>query len=197
MEDKPFMARLDAGRGRTISALILACAIALIAIPSASAQIRLDIGVTIPKEIDLGYVASEDASSMNAEGFFDEFPFVALPEADLYYQQGFGHLKLGIGARAFSIFAESVIWPNAYAEYDYGRAAFEAQTGGGAFFMLGILPKSAFWKVFVPDISAWYRVGKRGVFRVGGGALGLYVPDILGNNMCILLYFGCKASILL
>jgi hypothetical protein len=179
---------------RKITILSLACAIALAAIPSASSQARLDIGAIAPKGTEIGF---GDVESTNTEGFLEEWPLLPLPEADLYYQGALGHLKFGIGARAFSIVVESMAWPDAYAEFDLGRVAIEVQVGGGAFVMLGLLTKSAFGQVFIPDLSAWLKVGRSGVFRLGVGATGLYVPEVLGDAMSILFYIGGKASIML
>jgi hypothetical protein len=177
---------------RGITAICLACALSLAAVPAASAQVRLDIGGIVLKELDN---SSKDPKARNLDGFLDEMPLLPLPEADLSYQWELGLLKLGIGARVFSLFAESMGWLDAYAELDLGRAAIEAQAGGGAFCMAGILNQAALGQVFIPDLSAWLKLGRSGAFRIGAGAAGLYVPKAFGNTMTIILYAGGKTSI--
>jgi hypothetical protein len=179
---------------RKITVLALACAIVLIATPPASSQARLDIGAIVPKGGDFSF---GKVATTNTDGFLDEWPLVPLPEVGLYYQGDFGLVKLGIGARVFSIIAENMAWPNAYAELDVGKVAIDAQVGAGAFFMLGLATRADFGQVLIPDISAWFKVGKIGVFRLGGGAAGLYVPEAFGKAMFILFYIGGKASMTL
>jgi hypothetical protein len=180
---------------RKLTVFFLACAIALVAIPSASSQMRLDIGVMVPRGAG---ITIGGATSTTLGSDVGNWPFIPIPEAGLYYQGDLGFLKLGIGARAFSFILESIVWPNAYAELDLGRVAIEAQVGGGAFLMFGLVnPDPTFGNVVIPDLSAWLKLGKKGVFRLGGGVIGLWVPETFGDTMPFLIYFGGKAAIML
>lgn len=177
---------------RRITVPSLACALALIAIPLASAQARLDIGVDVPRGVGTlvggnlgGFAGVLDAAV---------FPF---PEAALHYQFGEGIVKAGLGARAFTFIVESVAWPNAYVEVDLGPFAIEAQAGGGAFLLFGLYNDALFGRVFFPDLSAWYRMGKKQNFRLGLGCIGVFLPDYAGKALPFAFYFGGKfASIL-
>jgi hypothetical protein len=177
---------------KNVAALFLACALFLVAAPAALPQARLDIGGIFTKEID---ITTNDKTRKNVDDFLDELPVLPLPEISLRYQKGFGLMKLDIGARAFSLIAESIVWPEACAELDFGRASIEARVGGGVFAMFGILNRADFGRVFIPDLSAWLMVGKEGSFRLGVGAAGLYVPETMGNSMTVLIYLGGKTSI--
>ncbi|HTX72543.1 MAG TPA: hypothetical protein VMC79_06920 [Rectinemataceae bacterium] len=172
--------------------VIVAIVLALLAMPAFS-QVRLDIGVIVPR----GAGVSGDNGSVG--GVLSDWPFIPIPEAGLYYQWDLGLLKLGLGARAESLLLETFLWPNALAEVDIGPVAIEGKFGGGAFLMFGLDNNSATGKVFFPDLSAWFKLGKKGNFRLGGGVVGIYVPDseFFGNNMIYLLYLAGKASIML
>jgi hypothetical protein len=182
---------------RRMTVLFPAVAIAFafaVVVPAAS-EVRLDIGVMVPRGAGLTLGGSTTTTLGSNLG---NWPFIPLPEAGIYYQGDLGMLKLGIGARAYSVLLETILWPNGYAELDLGKVAIEAQMGGGAFLMLGMLPtKFETGKVFIPDVSAWFKIGKKGNFRLGGGFIGLYVPDAFGDVMPFLLYLGGKASLLL
>jgi hypothetical protein len=177
---------------RKVTALLFACALSLAATPPASPQVRIDLGGILSKEVD---IPSKDSKHRNLDGFLDELPVLPLPEASLRYQMDFGLLKAGAGLRAFSLIAETMAWPEAYAELDLGRASIEARLGGAAFLMFGISNQSAFGRVLVPDLSAWLKLGGAGAFRLGAGAAGLYVPKAFGDPMTVLIYIGGKTSI--
>ncbi len=178
---------------RKIAFLLLSLAVALVAPPSVAAQARLDIGAIVPR----GAGVASGGSSTSVGTFVDNWPFIPLPDAGIYYQGDLGLLKLGIGARATTFILETIAWPNAYAELDLGPVAIQAQVGGGAFLMLGLVTSPVLGKVLIPDISAWYKFGKKGIFRLGAGAIGLYVPDAFGDFTPFLIYIGGKASIML
>ncbi|MDA8424799.1 MAG: hypothetical protein M0Z80_01565 [Treponema sp.] len=170
---------------------LIAVVLALLAAP-VFAQFRLDFGVMVPRGI------SSTSGSTSEGSFVSSWPFIPLPEAGIYYQGDLGPVKLGIGARAFSFILENIVWPNAYAELDLGRFALQAQFGGGLFATFGLLANStSTGNVFIPDLSAWFLIGKQRNFRLGGGLVGLDVPDVFGSTMPILLYLGGKLSIML
>jgi hypothetical protein len=179
----------------TVFSLAIVIAFGMAAVQPAASQGRLDIGVIVPRGAGITLGGSSTTTLGSDLG---SWPFIPLPEAGLYYQGEVGPLKLGIGARAFTLILETILWPNAFAELDLGRVAIEGQLGGGAFLMLGLLPTDLqFGKVLIPDLSAWVKLGKKGVFRLGGGLIGLYVPDTFGDGMPFLFYLGGKAAIML
>ena len=177
---------------RKIAVLALACALATLAAAPGSPQARFDFGAMVPRATDLDF---GNEVSRNVEGFLMEWPIVPLPEVDFHYQWSLGPFRLGLGARAFSILVENIAWPDACAELALGRIAIEAHAGAGAFAMFGIRNQFAFGDVAIPDLSVWLKLGKRDVFRLGGGVLGLCVPPAFGDAMFMLVYLGGKASI--
>ncbi|HUW41311.1 MAG TPA: hypothetical protein VMV90_09885 [Rectinemataceae bacterium] len=169
---------------------LIAIVLVLLAAP-AFAQFRLDVGIIVPRGLGTTSGATSEGS------FVSDWPFIPLPEAGLYYQGDLGLVKLGIGARAFSFILETILWPNAYAELDFGRFAVQAQFGGGAFAMFGLANSTSTGNVFIPDLSAWFKLGKERNLRLGGGIVGLDVPSVFGSDMPFLLYFGGKLSVIL
>jgi hypothetical protein len=169
--------------------------ITLIAIPPIFAQARLDIGIIVPRGAGLA-IGGDSSTGFGTQ--VGNWPFIPVPEAAIYYQDDLGLFKLGIGARAFTFIVETIMWPNAYAEFDFGKVALEAQFGGGAFLLFGLLPTQANVGAYlVPDISAWYKFGQKGTFRLGGGLIGLYLPQVLGDALPFLIYLGGKVSLML
>lgn len=158
----------------------------------ATAQLRLDAGVTVPRGAGL-----VDSGSTELADLGDTLSkwIIPLPEAGLYYQFRAGPVKLAVGARVFTFILVSVVWPNAMAELDLGPITLSGQIGGGWFGAFGVIPfTSASGNVLFPELSAWYRFGE--TFRVGIGAIGLMLPDITTDTIPFLWYLGAKWSFL-
>lgn len=173
---------------------VLALALfAMLAAPAFS-QLRLDVGVDLPRNV--GAVLGSQVQTSGTVGSALSATFFPFPEAALYYQFGGSLLHFGVGLRAFTFIIESIAWPNAYAEVVLGPVAIEAQVGGGLFAAFGLANSLTTGALVFPDLSAWLRLGKS--FRLGGGAIAVYLPDSLGGSagLPFLLYFGGKASIL-
>ncbi len=173
--------------------LILVILIASAIIVPAAAQARLDVGFLAPRGLGVSTSGGTDTTLGKTMA---DWPFIPIPEVGLYYQFDLSMVKVGLGARCFTALIESFAWPNAYAELDLGPAAIEAQIGGGLFVLFGAAGTSTgTGAVFFPDLSAWLKIGKKGILRLGGGAIGLYAPDALADNILFLVYLGGKAAI--
>jgi hypothetical protein len=171
--------------------LVLVLLIALALIVPALADARLDIGFIAPRGIGASAGGTTEISDAMAS-----WPFIPIPEVGLYYQLDLSAIKIGLGARCFTALVESFAWPNAYAELDLGPVAIQGQIGGGLFVAFGALGSgSGTGAVFFPDLSAWLKLGKKGVLRLGVGAIGLYAPDTFGDDILFLMYLGGKAAI--
>lgn len=157
---------------------------------SIEAQLRFDLGVDIPRGV--GAFVGSDLQSAGFDGLANAFfPF---PEASVYYTFGEATVRGGVGLRAFTLIVESLAWPNAFVELALGPVVVEAQIGGGLFAIAGLANDIQFGKIFFPDLSAWYRIGKS--FRLGLGALGLFVPGVdLANSLPFVWYLGAKFTI--
>jgi len=157
---------------------------------AAFAEVRLDIGFDVPRGIG-GVVDGEADISDETVDFFNTYIF-PFPEAGIYYQESFGPLRVGGGLRVFTFILESIYWPNVYVEYDVWKMTLALQMGGGVFGLFGLYNTLEAGQVFLPDLSAWFRIGD--TFRVGGGALGLLVPE-LTDGMGFVYYLGAKFAV--
>jgi hypothetical protein len=164
--------------------VVVLAALCLVAVP---AQVRLDIGVDIPLRIS----AVTEGSEL-AEGF--DVPYtLPFPSAGLYYTFGAGPVDIGLGARMYSLILLSAIWPNVIAELELGPAVLEAQLGGGAFMFFGVISEVQTGSVFIPDLSAWFKLGK--TLRVGAGAMGLFIEELSETAVPVVFYLGIKGAI--
>ncbi len=158
------------------------------------AQWRLDVGAIVPRGAGLSLGGETEAIIGGVD--MAAWPFIPFPEAGLYYTGNLGPVSLGIGVRAFTLILETILWPNAFAEVNLGPLAIQAQLGGGLFAMVGVASSTATGQVFMPDLSAWLKIGKKGNFRLGGGLIGLYMPEITGTDAIpFLVYLGGKVAI--
>ena len=174
--------------------LLIVLIVALVAIP-AVAQWRLDIGVDVPRGV--GAVVGNDVLGSDAASAALSSTFFPFPEAAIYYTFGEGTmLQAGVGMRCFTFIIESIAWPNIFAEFNFGPLAIEAQVGGGAFVAFGITGLNAdYGKVFFPDLSAWFKLGKKQAFRLGVGAIGIFLPELTTETVPFVFYLGGKVAL--
>ncbi|HOX17510.1 MAG TPA: hypothetical protein PKW82_03565 [Spirochaetales bacterium] len=169
---------------------IFAVLVVSLAIAPVAAQIRLDAGVMIPRGVGL--------TDSGGTSTFDEFNavmskfIIPLPEAGLYYQCGAGPVRLGAGVRVFTFILISAFYPNAFAEIDFGPVTLMGQMGGGFFGVFGLVSESTTGKVFFPELSLWYRFGE--AFRLGVGAIGIFLPELTSDTIPFMWYLGGKFS---
>jgi len=166
-------------------------ALVLLCVPlGLSAQVRFDVGFDIPRGI--GAVAENQVDiSQETVDFFNDYVF-PFPEAGVYYQQEVDPFRIGCGLRAYTFILETVFWPNFYAETDLWRFTFALQAGGGLFGFFGLYNDFQAGAIFIPDLSAWFRIGKS--FRLGAGAIGFMNAD-WSDSLVFAYYFGLKFAI--
>jgi hypothetical protein len=157
-------------------------------------QVRLDIGVDIPMNIYA--VGGGEVQSSSDVGSFLKEHILPFPEASLYYQFNVGPVKLAPGVRAFTMILESVLWPNLLMELAFEPVFIQAQLGGLLFLFFGLENQAEFGQVFFPDLSIWVGLGKERRFRLGGGLLGMYMPELTTEGMAVVPYLGGKVSLL-
>lgn len=172
-------------------AVLIAVLATAMVIPAFS-QVRLDVGVEIP--ITVGVISSSGVETAGDVGEFLSHP-LPFPYANFGYQINAGPLKIVPGIRVFTIVLESILWPNVLVELELGRLSIDAQVGGLAFVVFGLFTDADFGAVVVPDVSVWYGLGKKGQFRLGGGVIGLYVPELTEDAMAIVPYLGGKVAL--
>ncbi len=167
---------------RFLVVLIMVC----MTISGVYAQVRIDLGVDIPLNIN-AISTEEDTEGINIPF---TFPF---PSAALYYTFNTDHWTFGLGARAYSLILITAAWPNLLVEYNIGPIALAAQAGGGVFGIFGLINTVETGSVFIPDLSAWLKIGN--TFRLGGGAMGFFVPELSDTVLPIVFYIGIKGAI--
>jgi hypothetical protein len=156
------------------------------------AQVRMDIGFDIPRGVGavLDGQAQISAEASNALSSY----ILPFPEVGVYYQHEFSGvpIRVGGGLRCFTFIVESVVWPNVYVEADVWKFTFSLQAGGGIFGTFGLYNSLNTANVIIPDLSAWFRIGKN--FRVGGGAM-VFVSPELKDSAAFVYYLGMKFAI--
>ncbi len=173
------------------SLILVLVLVGIVGASTAGAQVRLDLGVSVPR--GFGALSGGTLFTPETTEFLDK-TILPFPEAGVYYQFGGDLLKFGVGARFFTLILETVLWPNAFVELNLGDYfALQAQVGGGAFAYFGLASGTTAGAVFFPDLSAWFKIGK--VFRLGGGALGVFLPDLTSDTIPYVWYLGAKFSL--
>ncbi len=169
--------------------VLVAVVVAVLAVP-AFAEFRIDLGAILPR--GGAVIAGGDVVASTDVGDFLGANWLPFPEASFYYQWHLGPLNLAAGARLYTFILESVFWPNILAELQLGPVFIDGQVGGLLFGMFGLANGFEVGNVFVPDLSLWLGLGKKKAFRIGGGALGLYAPEVSGDGMLMVYYLGIK-----
>jgi hypothetical protein len=160
--------------------LILILTIAAAIIVPSSAQVRIDLGLWKPFALGFTDPPVDGSDLKKANDIIASQIWLMIPEIGAYYEFNLEPLplRLGIGARVFSVILATMGYPNAYAELELGPLEIEAQIGGLAFgYYVFNTVGGDFGNVFIPDLSAWLALGKKKSFRIGGGATMLYAPD--------------------
>lgn len=154
------------------------------------AQLRLELGIDIPRGV--GAISGNEVfSDPEINKVFTDY-IIPVPEVGLYYQFGDASIRAGVGLRMYTFLLASIFWPNAFIEADIWNLTAVAQMGGGLFGMYA-LGQTQFesGRVFIPDLSLWYRFGNS--FRLGGGTIGIMLPE--STNIGFLYYIGGKFNI--
>jgi hypothetical protein len=174
------------GEGGNVKKLVLIAlaATALVAAP-AFADWRVDLGA----DVLMGLGALSD-SDLDTSGSVAQYG-ILLPMGEVAYQFGVGPVALGVGVRGVTFLIQTLLWPDVFAEIALGPVAVEGHLGGLAFASFGVLGGLfETGEVFIPELSAWFRLGKH--FRLGAGAVGMYVPDFDMGTVVFLYYLGGK-----
>jgi len=158
---------------RTLLVLLL-LTVAVIAPVAADSQI--DIGVNVPVAIGL---------SFEGERVAERLPFY-IPVPDLMFNYYFTEspVKLGVGARVWTLILITGAYPIASVEYESERLLLNAHIGGGLFAYLTPVPEYSgieAGRVFLPEVSAAYRFTDW--FSLGAAVLGVYVPELTQDGM--------------
>ncbi len=154
--------------------LIIAFILLVFIVITGSAQVRLDVNVSVPIYNGI------DVEGGEGVGEFSDYAFL-IPDLMLSYVIDLEMIKIGIGARMMTFIVESVMWPNAFIELDLDPLVINLSCGGGVFVYFGVL-SGIYTEVFViPDFSAYFKITEW--FHVGGGVLLLLGGEIFGTDI--------------
>jgi hypothetical protein len=173
--------------------ILVVAFVAILASPVFS-QLRLDVGVDVPMQI--WAVGGGEIQSDSDIGEFLRDHIFPIPEASFYYQFDLGPIRLAPGVRVFTLIFESMLWPNLMAELALDPVFIQAQLGGLLFLFFGLKNQAEYGEVFFPDLSIWIGLGEERRFRLGGGFLGMYWPELTTEGMAVVPYLGGKISLL-
>ena len=172
--------------------ILVAAFVAVLVFPAFS-QARIDIGVDVPMTI--GVIGNGEIETSNEAGEFLKEHILPFPEASFYYQFRAGPITLAPGVRCFTFILESVLWPNIMAELELGPVFIQGQLGGLFFAVFGLYSNVDYGAVLLPDLSVWVGLGKERRFRLGGGVLGMMLPELTTEGMAIVPYLGGKIAL--
>jgi hypothetical protein len=163
--------------------VILAAAVVVMLIGGAavaSAQFRMDID--IPWYL---YVGLSPALKADLDAEFDVTDIskfaVVIPNIQMYYMFGGSMLKIGIGARIYTVLIMNFLYPSIVGEVRLGNLDVNLNVGGLAGVLLGLGPtfETATGPWATADLSVGYRLTNW--FRIGVGAFAVMQTEYPGE----------------
>lgn len=151
--------------------LVLVCVMLVLLLGSVmqlQADMQIDIGVNAPYYLG---VTTEDDDA----GDLLDYLFL-FPDVKLNWLYDVGPVRLGGGARLFTVILQSAVYPILTVEADVGPVVLNANVGGGLFLLFGLYTAIETSAVFLPELTAAYRFNDS--FSVGTGALFLFAPEV-------------------
>ncbi|MFW5738391.1 MAG: hypothetical protein ACOCWX_05000 [Spirochaetota bacterium] len=163
--------------------LVLMMFLGLVAAAPVVADSQVDIGANVP-----GWTSV----SIDGERVTEQIPF-RIPIPDLMYNYFFdvGPVKLGGGARVWTIILATGAYPIVSAEFETRRLVLNAHIGGLVFGYLTPFPNGSgieTGRVFLPEISAAFRLTDW--FSLGVAALSVRVPEVTDGRGSLINVFG-------
>lgn len=162
----------------------------------AFAEFGFELGAQIP--IGMGALSDSLGLSSDYADIISVAGFLPIPTASLLFQGGLGSFKLGGGIRVYSLILASMAYPQIQAELGLGNLSLDLSLGG---FLLGYYAIGGHGgletiDLMLPELSLWYSLGARKLFRVGLGAIG-FIPISfdLSSGMPFLFYGGFKVAL--
>lgn len=127
-------------------------------------------------------------------GLVEDAGIIPIPNLALFLQGDLGMVKIGAGIKAWSLIVYSFAYPAVQMEIALGNFSIDASLGGYFFGYYGLggvygLEKLDF---LLPDISVWLGIGKKNLFRIGGGAIGAVPTSFDFAGLPYIAYAGLK-----
>ncbi|MDZ7794284.1 MAG: hypothetical protein U5P10_11525 [Spirochaetia bacterium] len=140
----------------------------------AAADSQVDIGLHIPYYI--GVEAADDEGDMGAAL---DYAFL-VPDVKYNYFFNESGIKIGVGARLFTIILETMAYPIVTLETDVGPFTLSSHVGGGVFLFFGLYNDINTGQYYLPEVSVAYRFSES--FSVGTGAGFFFAPEAADFN---------------
>lgn len=162
-------------------------------VPSVFSQFRFEIGANAP--VAAGFIAGDGSLYEDYLDVIGDAGLIPIPNLSLRLQANLGGiLKLGAGIKAQSILFASLAYPSALVELSLGALSIDAEIGGLYFghYVLGNGFELDEADILLPEISVWLGIGKKGSFRIGGGAIGILSSSLDISEVPFVAYAGFK-----
>ncbi len=153
--------------GRKITVIALVLVLMGAALPLA-ADSQVDIGLHIPYYIGIE-TEDEDAGAALDYAFL-------VPDLKYNYFFNESGIRVGIGARLFTVILESMAYPIVTVETDIGQFRLSGHVGGGAFLFFGLFNSIETGQIILPEVSVAYRFSES--FSIGTGAGFFFAPEV-------------------
>lgn len=150
---------------------------------AANAQFRMDVNISVP--VYWGFQQADIGSF----GDFAQFAFV-IPELDLYYQFDLGMVKLGLGARIFTLILESILVPDFFAEFHLDPIIIRGSVCGGAALLFGLYSDVVTGALIIPDVNVMVKLAD--FFRLGAGCTFIMNLEYLDTGLIFIPYVGAR-----
>lgn len=160
---------------KTIRILAAAGVLAVLGIFPLASQIQFDIGLNVP--IFAGLVTEEETYEELLEYA------VLVPDVKMHYFWGDETFRIGAGFRAYTLILMSLMYPTVTAEADVSNFRFTGSVGGGAFLAFGLVSDFATAQVWLPEVSAAYKVNDWLHVGAGATALAVFNDSIFTNTV--------------
>ncbi len=151
--------------------ILVAVVFALLAGTPAFAQSQIDIGINVPGWIGV---------SIDGQNVTEQIPFrVPLPDLMYNYYWNLGGVKLGVGARLWTLIIISGGYPIVSAEIETDRLLVNGHIGGLVFGYFSPFENGSGIRtgdVLFPEVSALFRFTDN--FAAGVSVLGVLVPEL-------------------
>ena len=149
----------------------------------AFAQLQGTVGVDV---MVAGGVSLSTPEASGDTGVTDIPIKLAFPYAQLAYNFDLGLIDIGLGAKAYTLIIESVMYPMFYADVNLGPVVLHAGAGGLAFALFGIYNDVLSGSVFMPEVGAYFKIGKS--FQIGATGIFFMSTDqtiVMPYTICI------------